>query len=320
MAALLKSLIVIICVSILLISFFLYPPLPYKGVEMVTIKPGMNARDVAALLKEKGLISSEKIFLYLLKLNDKETKLVSGLFDIPRGLRVDALVRFIFETKPKTVWVTIPEGFDSREIAERLEVNGVISREEFLDALNREIKDDYPSFIRPPYEGFLFPDTYEFYIESTPEAVIKKFLARFVAVLPEDFEEKAKNLGLTPREAIILASLIEKEARIDEERPVIAQVLLKRLNIGMKLQCDATVQYALGKSKPILSYDDLKVKSPYNTYLYYGLPPGPICNPGLPSIISAVNPADTDYLFYFTRGDGVHIFSRTYEEHLGSQR
>lgn len=150
--------------------------------------------------------------------------------------------------------------------------------------------------------------------------VIKKFLDRFVEVLPKDFEGKAKNLGLTPREAIILASLIEKEAKVDNERPIIAQVLLKRLKIGMKLQCDATVQYALGRYKPVLSYKDLEVDSPYNTYLHYGLPPGPICNPGLSSIISAVNPANTDYLFYFTKDNGVHIFSKTYDEHLARQK
>ncbi|MBC7319478.1 endolytic transglycosylase MltG [bacterium] len=304
-----------------LFSFFIYPPLPYRGTETVIIKPGMNARDIAIILKEKGLISSVELFLYTLKLKgDNGGRFIPGTFDIPRGLRVDQLLEFIFKAKPKTVWVTIPEGFNSREIAERLSASGVISKEEFLTALNRNIKGDYPSFIQPPYEGFLFPDTYEFFLNSPPELVIRKFLDRFVEVLPADFEEKAKRLGLTPREAIVLASLIEKEAKLDSERPIIAQVLLKRLKIGMRLQCDATVQYALGKTKPVLSYKDLEIDSPYNTYLHYGLPPGPICNPGLSSIVSAINPANTDYLFYFTKGDGVHIFSRTYEEHLAGQR
>lgn len=316
----LKSLIFLVCGSAFLISFFIHPPLPYEGVENVTIKPGMNAKDIALLLREKGLISSKEVFIYLLKLNHRERKITHGTFEIPRGLRVDLLIKFMFEAKPKTVWVTIPEGFNAREIAERLDINGVVSKEEFLGALDRKIEGNYPSFITPPYEGFLFPDTYEFYVNSAPEMVIKRFLDRFVEVLPSDFEKKAKKLGLTPRDAIILASLVEKEAKLDEERPIIAQVLLKRLKIGMKLQCDATIQYALGKSKPILSYDDLKVESPYNTYLHYGLPPGPICNPGLTSILSVVNPANTNYLFYFTKGDGKHIFSETYEEHLRRQR
>lgn len=321
MNRLLSLALLVISISAFLFSFLIYPPLPYRGTETVTIKPGMNARDIAVILKEKGLIASVDIFLYILRLKgDNGKRFVPGTFDIPRGLRVDQLLESIFKAKPKTVWVTIPEGFNSREIAERLSANGVVSREEFLDALNRDIKGDYPSFIQPPYEGFLFPDTYEFFLNSPPDLVIRRFLDRFVEVLPTDFEEKAKRLGLTPREAIILASLIEKEAQIDSERPIIAQVLLKRLKIGMKLQCDATVQYALGKTKSILSYKDLEIDSPYNTYLHYGLPPGPICNPGLSSIVSAVNPSDTDYLFYFTRGNGAHIFSKTYEEHLARQR
>lgn len=306
---------------IFLFSFLIYPPLPYRGIETIVIKPGMSAKDIAILLREKGLISSVGMFLYTLRLKgDSGKRFVPGTFDIPRGLRVDQLLEFIFEAKPKTVWVTIPEGFNSREIAERLSSSGVVSKEEFLETLNRGIEGSYPSFIQPPYEGFLFPDTYEFFLNSPPELVIRKFLNRFVEVLPTDFEEKARKLGLNPRDAIILASLIEKEAQVDSERPIIAQVLLKRLKIGMKLQCDATVQYALGKSKPVLSYEDLKIDSPYNTYLHYGLPPGPICNPGLSSIVSAINPANTDYLFYFTKGNGVHIFSRTYEEHLERQR
>lgn len=308
-------------IGVFLSSFFIYPPLPYRGTETVTIKPGMNARNIATLLKEKGLISSVTTFLYILKLKgDDGKRFIPGTFDIPRGLRLDKLLEFIFEAKPKTVWVTIPEGFNSREIAERLSSYGVVSKEQFLNALNRTIDGNYPSFIEPPYEGFLFPDTYKFFLNSPPELVIKKFLDRFIEILPSDFEEKAKHLGLTPKEAVILASLIEKEAKIDSERPIIAQVLLKRLKIGMKLQCDATVQYALDKPRPFLSYEDLKVDSPYNTYLHYGLPPGPICNPGLSSIVSAVNPSNTDYLFYFTKGDGIHIFSRTYEEHLDRQK
>lgn len=309
-----------LCV-VLFFSFLIYPPLPYRGTESIVIKPGMSAREIGILLKERRLISSINAFLYALKLKgDGDKKFIPGTFDIPRGLRLDLLLEYLLKAKPKTVWVTIPEGFNSMEIAERLSSSGVVSADKFLESLHKRIEGDYPAFIQPPYEGFLFPDTYEFFLNSSPEMVIRRFLERFVEVLPEDFEEKARRLGLTPREAIILASLIEKEAKVDSERPIIAQVLLKRLKLGMKLQCDATVQYALGRSKPILSYKDLEVDSPYNTYLHYGLPPGPICNPGLSSIVSAVNPAKTDYLFYFTKGNGTHIFSRTYKEHLSRQK
>jgi UPF0755 protein len=316
----LKIITVFFCSFLIFISFFLYPPLPYYGEERINIRYNMNASEIASILQKSGIVSSRRIFLYFSKILDTDTKFSPGVFNIPRGLRVDRVIRFLLRTKPEIVWITIPEGFNSREIAQRLEAAGVISKEEFLSALNKKVDGDYPSFISPLYEGFLFPDTYEFYVGMKPELVIKKFLDRFVKVLPSDFEKKVSKLNLHPREAIILASLVEKEAKIDYERPIIAQVLLKRLRIGMKLQCDATVQYLLDKPKEVLTYEDLKIQSPYNTYIYYGLPPGAISNPGLSSINAVINPSNTDYLYYVAKGDGHHIFSKTYREHLSNQR
>ncbi|MGC8717050.1 MAG: endolytic transglycosylase MltG [bacterium] len=319
MFPILKLILLFSCGFLIFISFFLYPPLPYYGEERINIRYNMDASNIASILKGKGLISSKRVFLYLSRILNTDTKFSPGIFNVPRGLRVDKVIRFLLRAKPEVVWVTIPEGFNSKEIAQRLESAGVVSKEAFLSALNNRIEGNYPSFISPPYEGFLFPDTYEFYIGMKPELVIKKFLDRFIKVLPSDFEKKALRLNLSPRETIILASLVEKEARFDYERPIIAQVLLKRLKIGMKLQCDATIQYLLDKPKERLTYDDLKIQSPYNTYLYYGLPPGAISNPGLSSIKAVINPSNTDYLYYVAKGDGHHIFSKTYKEHLLNQ-
>jgi len=316
----LKIITVLFCGFLVLISFFIYPPLPYYGKEKVNITYNMSASEIATILGHKGVVSSERVFLYFSKMLDVDTKFSPGVFNVPRGLRVDRVIRFLLRTKPETVWVTISEGFNSREIAQRLEAAGVISKEEFLSALNKRVEGNYPSFVSPPYEGFLFPDTYEFYVGMKPELVIKKFLDRFIQVIPPDLDIKAPKLNLTPREAIILASLIEKEAKVDYERPMIAQVLLKRLKIGMKLQCDATVQYILDKPKQVLTYEDLKIQSPYNTYVHYGLPPGAISNPGLSSINAVINPSKTDYLYYVAKGNGTHMFSKTYKEHLLNQR
>lgn len=144
-----RILVLLVILGIVLsFSFLIYPPLPYRGTETVTIKPGMNAKEIGLLLKEKGIISSVRAFLYILKLRgDRDKRFIPGTFDIPRGLRLDLLIRYLSKAKPKTVWVTIPEGFNSREIAEKLSASGVISSDKFLESLNREIKGNYPSLL-----------------------------------------------------------------------------------------------------------------------------------------------------------------------------
>jgi UPF0755 protein len=165
-------------------------------------------------------------------------------------------------------------------------------------------------------EGYLFPDTYHIGSRTTEEEIIKMMLKRFNDELVKlDYVEKITLPGLSLHNAVTLASLVEREAREDSERPVIAGVIMNRLNRGMKLQIDATVLYALGGHKEKVYYKDLEVDSPYNTYLYYGLPPGPIAFPGEASLKAAIEPAITDYLYYVAKPDGSHAFARTLAEH-----
>ncbi|MDD4239695.1 MAG: endolytic transglycosylase MltG, partial [Desulfotomaculaceae bacterium] len=165
-------------------------------------------------------------------------------------------------------------------------------------------------------EGYLFPDTYSFNIGESESIIVETMLKRFDREMAElGFEALAEENGISLHQAVTIASLVEREAKADEERPLIAGVIYNRLNISMPLQIDATIQYALGENKPEIYYKDLEVDSPYNTYRNYGLPPGPIAMPGRASLLAAVNPADTDYLYYVAKPDGSHAFATTLAQH-----
>jgi UPF0755 protein len=171
-------------------------------------------------------------------------------------------------------------------------------------------------------EGYLFPDTYYVSAEPTPDEVIGKMLTRFDDIFTDEYEQRAAELGLSVDEAVTIASIIEKEVSVDTERPLVSQVIHNRLELGMELEIDATVLYALDKRPDRLLYADLEVDSPYNTYAYGGLPVGPISNPGADSIHAALFPEEGNYLFYVLQDPetGVHFFSDDYQEHLGAQQ
>lgn len=212
--------------------------------------------------------------------------------------------------------VTFPEGLRLEEVAKILEKNGIIDEEMFLKAAtNKELlsKSNIPF---NSFEGFLFPDTYTFFEGSSAEEIIKRMVQRFFEVYRKEFKSSKIPLDTL----VILASIVEEEAAVDEERPLIASVYLNRLKKGMLLEADVTVQYALGKHKERLTYNDLKINSPYNTYIHKGLPPGPICSPGKASLLAVVNAPTTPYLYFVARGDRRHIFSKTLEEHLRAKK
>jgi len=209
-----------------------------------------------------------------------------------------------YEPNPQiaeVVRITIPEGYNVFQVASALEDAGIFTREEFLNVAEDE-------------EGFLFPDTYEFYRQSSPRVVLQK--------MKENFEEKtafllgpAEEKDIPTRDVIIMASLLEEEASIEKDRKMISGVLWKRLKIGMLLQVDAALTYATGKSSHKLTDADLAGDNPYNTYKYKGLPAGPISNPGLGAIEAALNPIESPYLFYLSDSRGVTYFSKTFDEH-----
>jgi UPF0755 protein len=214
--------------------------------------------------------------------------------------------------------MTVPEGFTVGQTAERVAEATNVTAEEFDAAA---AGGDYQVSIIPAekqgnLEGFLFPKTYELALDVSAREVVERMLSQFqIEVVDLDWT-KAEDLGVTPYEVITIASLIEREAVLDDERPLVAAVIFNRLNAGMRLQIDATVQYALPQWKDVLTYEDLETPSPYNTYLNYGLPPTPICSPGKRSIVAALNPADVDYIYYVATGDGGHFFTSDYNEFL----
>ncbi len=292
------------------LSMILFLP-GYSGERKeIVIEPGMGAKDVAKLLTDKGIIPNPYLFRLVAKLYGKERKIKAGKYILRKDMSLFEILKTIVEGKGVLEAVTIPEGLTSSQIADIFLKKGIIKdKEKFLKIVKEK-----------NLEGYLFPDTYYVPEDYGEKRVIDMMVKRFEEKLPKDFQERAKKLGLSEKDVIILASLVEKEAKYQEDRPKIASVFLNRLKKGMKLESCATIQYILGNPKPNLSYEDLKIKSPYNTYLHKGLPPGPICNPGEASIMAVLYPAKTDYLYFVARKDGRHLFAKTYKEHLKNKR
>ena len=283
--------------------------------KVIEIKEGTSLLAIANELKSEKLIRSKFSFVLLALLTGKGKKLKAGFYELSSSFPSWKILGILAEGKVKKIKVTIPEGFTIRQIGERLEQAGIVSAKEFVHlATNAPIT--LRMIVGAPsgnLEGFLFPDTYYFSKGESAENIVKAMLWNF----RRKVLEKVKGSSELPfYDALKLASLVEWEAKHDEERRLIAGVLLNRLRKGMKLECDATLQYVLPQHKERITYKDLEIDSPYNTYKVKGLPPTPICNPGLPSIEAALNPEDTPFLFYVARPDGYHIFSLTAEEHF----
>jgi len=247
-----------------------------------------------------------------------EKDLKAGKYEFTSSNMIDVL-RKLREGGIKVCRVTIPEGLPIWEVVEILEKKEIVGKDDFLAFSNnpQSFKEDF-SFLSSleNLEGYLYPDTYYFFERENEAEVIRKFLLRFQEIVLPIYEEENPKVNLSLEEVIILASIVEKEAQVSSEKPLIAAVFHNRLRKGMRLRADPTVKYALGNFQDRLTYEDLYTSSPYNTYLYYGLPPGPICSPGKDSIYAVLQPAQVDYLYFVAKGDKTHKFSNTYEEHL----
>lgn len=294
--------------------------------KVVDIPPGSSTQEIAKILRSDGLIKNEWFFILRAKALNSEGKMQAGKYLLNAGMTTDEIIKKIVLGKAQldSVKFTIPEGFTVKDIANRLSDIGLVNKDKFLyetqnGTFNYDFLKDVPQNRPDRLEGYLFPDTYQVRLGASEDDIIKLMLSRFEEVYKSTIKENAKNLGMTPDQIIIIASMVEKEAMVDSDRRLIAGVIYNRLKKNMKLQIDATVEYALGKHKDKLSYKDLEINSPYNTYMYYGLPKGPISNPGLKSIEAALNPAKHDYYYYVAKNDGTHIFSKTYTEHMKAQ-
>ncbi len=281
------------------------------GLMTVQIQPGQTGSEVAHILRQKGVIRSELLFKILMRLTAANKDLKAGRFDLRKNTP-DLVVINCIKTGKCTHYekVTFLEGWRSEEMAEELAEHGVTDAREFLNLVRAQ-----------DLEGKLFPSTYLFADNTPPQKVIDEMLAQYKKNIVPLF--KKYKTDLTERQVLTLASIVEREAVVHDERPKIAAVYLNRHYMGKRLEADPTVQYALGFAlkenrywKRGLTYKDLKVDSPYNTYRYAGLPPGPICNPGIKSVEAVLNPQpDFDALYFVADNTGRHAFSRTFHEH-----
>lgn len=282
---------------------------PLETAQIFEVKPGERLRPVSERLEEKGIVRSARIFRIGARLTGKADDLKRGEYEIPPRASMREVLGILTSGRAIARRITIPEGLTSWEVVERL------NQAEGLTGKIEEI----------PPEGWLAPDTYD-YVRGTPrQALIERMMAQQRQILSEAWEKRDPDLPLeSPEEALILASIIEKETGKPDERPVIASVFINRLRKGMRLQTDPTVIYGItGGKGPLgrgLRVSELRRETPYNTYVITGLPPTPIANPGKDAIWAATHPAKTDYLFFVADGTGGHVFSRTNAEHAANVR
>lgn len=283
----------------------------------VRIEKGASARQIGVQLAEEGVVSSALSFELAVRGADVGNRLQAGTYDLETGMTAsDALDVLLAGPNPDTYRVTIREGLWVAEILQSLADQTPYTVSEFTDALG-EVTSTLGFGGEAGWEGGLFPDTYEFATDAIPVEILQR--------LASTMEERVSSLdwsalqaqGYDVHDGIIIASMVESEAKLDADRPLIASVILNRLEIGMPLQIDATVVYALGERGTTLTSKDLAIDSPFNTYQHPGLPPAPICAPGLASLTAAAAPASTEYLYYvLTSSDGGHSFAKTYQEFL----
>jgi UPF0755 protein len=286
----------------------------------VEVPPGATGADVARMLEARGLVEHEALFRLAAHLDGHSGHIKHGRYDLPRGLSPTELLDLLYEgpnapfdpdAVPPDRRVTIPEGLTLRQMAALFD-----DPEAFLEAASDPALIDALGIEADTLEGYLLPDTYFFDAPPTEKQVVERMAKAFRARYERITEESPPAADLSLTEVVTIASLVEEEARIDEERPVIAGVIYNRLDRGMPLEFDSTLQYALDKYGQRLLYEDREVDSPYNTYRNPGLPPGPISNPGVASLRAALAPEDSDYLFFVSNADGTtHTFSETLREH-----
>ncbi|MBC8080177.1 MAG: endolytic transglycosylase MltG [Gorillibacterium sp.] len=296
------------------------------------ILSGTGSIGVADILEQKGIIRNKELFTFYLRYKNEGTRFQAGNYEMSPGITLDEIIAKLNHgeiVKEEMVRFTIPEGFTLKQIIARLDEEGIASADELLHLTEEPDKlelslpvDALPTDPKLEFqmEGYLFPETYEMKKGSTSKEIVQRMANEMMFKLESvtGWQDMLKKRGLTLHELMTVASLVEREAAVDKERSLIAGVIYNRLENDMRLEIDATVQYALGENKERLYEKDLQIDSPYNTYKNDGLPPGPIGSPGLDSIKAALKPVKTEYLFYVTKKDGSreHLFAKTYAEHL----
>lgn len=320
-----------IIIVILIIAALLFTAGVVAGVYYVMVPPGganpvkievakgASAGEIADKMEKAGVIRNALLFRVVVRMAEAGRDIKPGKYMIDPNDNMMEILHQLRKGIGKLRLVTIPEGLTLPQVAKLMEEKDVVSEEDFLNAASEKMFAVNGRTLEN-LEGYLLPDTYDIPARYDASRVIEVLVESFKDKVVPLYKRKKDNLPrkLSLHQVVTLASMVEREAKVPDERPIIAAVYYNRLKKGMKLECDATVQYALGKNKEVLKYSDLEVKSPYNTYLHKGLPPGPICNPGISSIKAVLEPKDVDYLYYVrndVKDDGSHVFSKTYSEH-----
>ncbi|MDI6751788.1 MAG: endolytic transglycosylase MltG [bacterium] len=307
--------------GVLIIAFFqLYIPHNIKGpYKIIRINKGMNVSGIASLLEDEGIIKDGLPLKMLVRITASQRKIKFGVYKLSPSQNLVQIFRIIKEGRSGNFSVTIPPGYNIRQIASLLEREGIIlGKERFIKLTSDANFISELSINAKKLEGYLFPETYCFEPETDEKRVIEIMVGELKKRVLDckKYDEQLKFIGLNMNEVLTLASLIEKETGLPEERPLISAVFHNRLKEGMPLESCSTVIYALGERfDGNLKREDLHIPSEYNTYLHKGLPPSPICNPGIKSIEGALYPASVDYLFFVSKGNGTHKFSSDLQEH-----
>jgi UPF0755 protein len=290
-----------------------------KQTRIIKVSPGMTSSDIGTLLASQGLIRDRNVFLIAAKMQGLDKALQAGEYAMSPSMNLNRVIEVMAKGQTAYQEFTVPEGYTIDQIAALLAEKGLADKEKFLSLAKRMAPADYGvdrAGVKYRMEGFLFPDTYRVSRGASEEDIMAIMVNQFRRQFSPDLQDKAKISGLSVYDLMILASLVEREAQLAHERPMVARVFLNRIKIGMPLQSCATIQYILGYPKEELTIADTQLPSPYNTYIHPGLPPGPVASPGLPSIKAVLAPADGDWLYFVVDGKtGGHRFSKTLAEH-----
>jgi len=281
----------------------------------VIIPRGATFSQVVAALRERGVLQHEFAFRLLARLRHVDADVKAGEYRFPAHQTSDEILQRLVRGEQFAVWVTIPEGYTAREVARVLASRALGDTSAYDHAFLHNGGVAVGGERTPNLEGYLFPSTYLIPTDDSPEQVTTILVDQFRKELPRDAAARAKALGRTLPEVVVIASLIEREGKVDEDRPVIASVIYNRLRLGMPLEVDASIEYTFAEHHDVITKRDLEIDSPYNTYRHTGLPPTPIANPGKASLDAAFRPATTDYLYYVAKPDGHSAFAKTLQEH-----
>lgn len=292
-----------------------------EGAQIVHVKVGMTTTDIAEMLHEKQLVKNPKAFKFEARFKGLATKLQAGMYKIEGGMSNGAIVNEFANGRIELIDFIVPEGFNVVKTGRKLESLGLGSAEKFIELAKNYAPYDYMKTDNPHVvfksEGFLYPATYKVPYGASEEEYLHIFVRHFNEVMEKNgVLDAVKKRELNLRDVVNMAAMVEMEAVYPEEQPRIAGVFTKRVEIGMPIQSDTTIQYILGAQKETITFKDTEIDNPYNTYQNYGLPPGPIGSPSLSAIKAVLEPEQTDYLYFVAQNDGHHRFSRTYAEHL----